>query len=89
MHAIATQSKSLFEGKLHSKIIIFDHIGLFSTRPVVRKVRGQNLNRNTVEQTAKNGQKFLGDDGAADITSLAPGVKNSRLRNGLEFHRAQ
>ena len=30
--------------------------------------------------------KSLGDDDAAGITSLVPGVKNSRLRNGLEWH---
>ena len=52
------------------------------------EVRGQNSNRNTVKQTAENGQKILGDDDAAGIASLDPGVKNSRLRNGLEFDRA-
>ena len=49
------------------------------------KVRGQNSNRNTVKQAVKNGQKILGDDDVAGVTSLAPGVKNSRLWNGLEF----
>ena len=53
------------------------------------KVRGQNSNRNMVKQTAENGQKILRDDDAAGITSLPPGVKNSRLRNGLEFDRPQ
>ena len=33
------------------------------------KVRGQNSNRNTVEQTAENGQKISGDDDAAGIAS--------------------
>ena len=51
-------------------------------------VRGQNLNMNMVKQMAENGQKISGQDDAADITSLVPGVKNSRLRNGLEFDRA-
>ena len=46
---------------------------------------GQNSNRNTVKHTAENGRKILGDEDAAGITSLVPGVKNSRLRNGLEF----
>ena len=46
-------------------------------------VRGQNLNRNMVKQTAENGQKILGDEDAAGIASLVPGAKNSRLRNGL------
>ena len=39
-------------------------------------------------QTAKNGQKISCDEDAAGITSLAPGVKNLKLRNGLEFNRA-
>ena len=51
------------------------------------KVRGQNSNRKMVEQTAENGQK-ISDDDAAGITSLVPGVKNSRMRSGLEFDRA-
>ena len=48
------------------------------------KVRGQTLNRNTVEQTAK---KTLDDEDAACITSLVlvPGVNNSWLCNGLDF----
>ena len=46
---------------------------------------GQNSNRNTVKHTAENGRKILGDEDAAGITSLVPGVKNSRLQNGLEF----
>ena len=33
----------------------------------------------------KMAEKILGDEDAAGITSLVPGVKNSRLRNGLEF----
>ena len=49
------------------------------------KVQGQNSNWNTVKQTAENGQKFLGDGDAAGNTSLVPGVKNPRLRNGHEF----
>ena len=47
------------------------------------KVRGQNSNRNTVKQTAQNGPKH--DDDAAGITSLVPGVENSRLRNSYEL----
>ena len=45
-------------------------------------------NRNTVKQTVQNGAKILDDeDGVAGITitSLGPGVKNLRLRHGLEF----
>ena len=34
---------------------------------------------------AKKSRKILGDKDAAGITSLVPGVKNSRLRNGVEF----
>ena len=34
---------------------------------------------------AKKFRKIFGDKDAAGITSLVPGVKNSRLRNGLEF----
>ena len=34
------------------------------------KVRGQNSNRNTVKQTAKNGQKMSGDKDAAGVTSF-------------------
>ena len=49
------------------------------------KVGGQNSNRNMVKQMAGNGQKFSGHDDAAGITSLVPGVKNSRVWNGLEF----
>ena len=52
------------------------------------KVRGQNLNRNMVKQTAENGQKISGDEDTAGITSLVPGVRISRLRCGLEFDRA-
>ena len=48
------------------------------------KIRDQNSNRNTVKQTAENAQKVSGDEDAAGITSLVPGVKNSRLRTGLE-----
>ena len=40
-------------------------------------------------QTAENSQKISGDEDAAGITSLVPGVKNSRLlRNDLELDRA-
>ena len=53
------------------------------------KVWGQNSNSNTVKQMAENGQNILGVDAAASIESLVPGIKNSRLWNGLEFHRAQ
>ena len=45
------------------------------------KVQGQNSNK----KSAPNGQKLAGDDGTASITSLVPGIKNLRLRNGLEF----
>ena len=37
------------------------------------------------EHGQTDGQKISGDDYAAGITSLVPGVKNSRLWNGLEF----
>ena len=52
------------------------------------KVRGQSSNWKTVKQTADNGQKISGNDDAIGIMSLVPGVKNSRMRNGLEFGRA-
>ena len=52
------------------------------------KVRGQNSNENTVKQTDENGQKISGDEYTVVITSLMQGIKNSRLRNGLEFDRA-
>ena len=53
------------------------------------KVRVQNSNRNTVKQTAENCQKISDDDIGACLTSLVPGVKNSRLQNGLEFNQTQ
>ena len=52
------------------------------------KVQGQTLNRNTVKQTAENAQKISGGGDAAGVTSLVPGVKNLRLRIGLEFDGA-
>ena len=52
------------------------------------KVRGQNSNRNTVEQAVENWPKISGGKDAADITSLVTGVKNLRLRNGLQFDQA-
>ena len=36
---------------------------------------------------AEKGEKIAGDDDANGITLLVPGVKNSRLRNGLELIR--
>ena len=53
------------------------------------KVRGQNSNRNTFKQTAEYAQKITGDGDAASITSLVPGVKNSRPWNCLELDRTQ
>ena len=40
------------------------------------EVLGQNSNRNTVKQTAENGQKISarGDEDAPDVTSLVPSV---------------
>ena len=52
------------------------------------KVHGQRLNRNTVKWTAEAGQKILGDDDAAGVPSLVPGVKNSKLWNGLGIDQA-
>ena len=52
------------------------------------KVQGQNSDRNTVKQMAENSQKVSGDDDATGIASLVPDVKDSRLRNGLEFDLA-
>ena len=69
--------------KLHSKVIFSDLVGFLFF--VEFNGEGQNSNRNTVKHTAENGRKNLGDEDAAGITSLVPGVKNSRLRNGLEF----
>ena len=36
----------------------------------------------------QNGQKLSGGEDATGSTTLVPGVKNSRLQNGLEFGRA-
>ena len=53
------------------------------------KDRGQYSNRNMVKQMAKYSQKISGDEARrrGGVMSLVPGVKNSRLRNGLEFDR--
>ena len=48
-------------------------------------VRGQNSIKNMVKQTAQNAKPNLGDEEATSATSLAPGVKNSRLQNDLEW----
>ena len=49
------------------------------------KVQDQNWNRNVVKPIVENASS---DNDAAGITGLVPGVKNSRLRNGLESDRA-
>ena len=36
----------------------------------------------------KNEQKISGDDDAAGVALLVPGVKHSRLPNGIEFDQA-
>ena len=59
----------------------------FAVSRMMVKVRGQNSNKNTVKQTAENGQIISGDEDALGITSLMPGVKNLRLRNGFESDR--
>ena len=69
---------------MHSKITTSDLAGFFfadfdGERP--------NFNRNMVKQMVENGQKISDGDYAAGITSLVPGVKNSRLWNGLGFDR--
>ena len=63
-------------------MIISDLVGYFSRSSMV-KVRGQNLNRNTVKQTAEIGKKISGDNDADAIASLVPGVKNLRIRLGV------
>ena len=68
------------------KMIIFDLVGFHLFCSMV-KIRGQNSNWKMVKQTAKNGQNISGDDDVAGVTALVKGVKNSRLRNGLEFDR--
>ena len=77
-----------FKGKLYSKIIISELVGFFfiesdggSPISKVERERGQTDGR-------KRPKKVLGDNGTAGTTSLVPDVKNSRLRNGLEFDRA-
>ena len=71
-----------YKWKLHSKIKIIDLVGFFL------EFKGESSRRNlTVKQTAENGQKISVDDDAVDITSLAAGVKNSRLRNDLNSTR--
>ena len=42
-----------------------------------------------VKQTNENGQKISDDEDAASILSLAPGVNNLRLQNGLKFDWAK
>ena len=42
---------------------------------------------NMVKQMAENGEKLSSDEDKAGIMSLAPGVKNWRLRNGVHFGR--
>ena len=48
------------------------------------EVRGQNSKRNTVKQTAENDRKISGDEDAAGIISLGPGVKRPMLQNSLD-----
>ena len=45
-------------------------------------VRGQNLNRNTVKQTAENGQKILDDD----IAGIASWCQASRIHRAEEWY---
>ena len=52
------------------------------------KVQGQSSNRNTVKETDENGQKVLGDEDAAGITSLVPRGQESEAAKCLEFDRA-
>ena len=59
----------VFKGKVHYKIIFSDLVGFFSLRKNVI-FQGQNSNRNSVKQTAENGQKILGDDSTAGIASM-------------------
>ena len=45
------------------------------------EVRGRNLNRNTVNRRPK----VFGDEGADGVTSLVPGVKDSRPQNSRAY----
>ena len=40
------------------------------------------------QTVGRKGPKISDDDDAVGITSMVPGVKNSRLRKGLELNRA-
>ena len=62
------------KGKLLSKIIF-----------VHRDQWGQNLNKNTVKQTAKNAPKIWSNGNATIITSPLPCFNNPRLQNSFEF----
>ena len=88
--------------KKNSAWISVSCLNLLSTQHIKRKTALQNHlaefdgegSRLRFEQEhgqtdGWNGQKFSSDDNAAGIASLVPGVKNLRLRNGLEFDRAQ
>ena len=63
---------------MHSKIIISDIVGFFT------EFEAESPNRNTVKQTAEMAKIISGDEDVAGITSVVPGIKNSRLQNGLE-----
>ena len=47
------------------------------------EVQCQNSNQSTVKQTAKNGHRSHVTNAAAGVTSLVPGINNSRPRNDL------
>ena len=64
-------SKNVFvcKGKVHCKIIFSDLVGFFLLKKNVI-FQGQNSNRNSVKQTAGNGQTISGDDSTAGIASM-------------------
>ena len=62
----------------------------FALESSMVKVWGQNLNMNSIKQTAKiskSGQKILSGGDAAGFMSLVLGVQHSRLRIDLELFR--
>ena len=80
---------TILKGKLHSQIINSDAVGFFRLEFDGGSQRSKFEQKHGQTDGPKIAKKFPDDDDAASITSLAPGVKNSRLQNGLEFDRAQ
>ena len=78
------RAETKLEGKLHSKITTSDLEGLFFV-----KLNGETLRSKFEQECSQTDDRkrptTAGDEYAAGITSLVPGIKNSRLRNGPGF----